>query len=281
MLRITLTERASGLTLSLEGKVSGPWVTELAQAWVQARERAAQAEITLDLRQVSFIDEPGRELLVRLHREGCRMVGSGAYVGPMVQAIQNGREAGWSPLRWCWMTALGMAAAAAAAAAPDPGPAPAPLSLTLPQAVRLGLDQNPDVHQALLAIAHSQEERRGAASALMPAVEASATGNRYKLNLDTLIGTATPGGPHVAGPYTYGSIGVQASAPLLDLSLWQRWKAAKDGELSAQARAKAQKDLARLLMRLPATRRAALTKSMMELRQALANLWRGTPQRIL
>jgi outer membrane protein TolC len=118
------------------------------------------------------------------------------------------------------------------------GAEPPPLSLTLAQALRTALEQNPDVHRSLLAIAQSQEDRRSAAAALKPAVQADAQGQRLRINLDTELGTATPGGPEIAGPYTWGIAEVQASVPVFDLSLWSRWKAAGHEEATAEARAK-------------------------------------------
>jgi len=233
MLRITPKELDAKLTLTLEGKLTGPWVAELALAWSEWNARYAAAGTTIDLRTVWFVDDLGRELLCRLHREGCALLGAGTFVGPMVDAIVNGQE-GRAPLRWCWMTALGLAVAGSLAAEPPP----LPRSFTLQQAVRTALEQNTDVHQSLLAIAQSQEDRRIAASSLMPAMEASAMGQRNRLNLDTFLGSPSPGGPLIAGPYNYGSGGIGASVPLFDLSLWNRWKASKNLEQSALAKAK-------------------------------------------
>ena len=155
-------------------------------------------------------------------------------MGALVEGIIQGRETGAAVLRWCWLAALGLAAAGMVAAAAEP---PA-LSLTLSQALHTALDQNPDVQRSLLAVAQSQEDRRTAAAALMPALEADATGQRARVNLDTELGTATPGGPDVVGPYNWGIVGFQASMPLLDLSLWSRWKAARHDVATAEARAR-------------------------------------------
>jgi outer membrane protein TolC len=59
---------------------------------------------------------------------------------------------------------------------------------------------------------------------------------RTKQNLDALLGSPEPGYLSV-GPFNAGGIGVGLSMPLLDLSLWEKWKAAKHGETSAKAQA--------------------------------------------
>jgi hypothetical protein len=165
MLRITPKEQDAKLTLTLEGKLAGPWVAELAKAWSECQGRTQPRDTVIDLRMVCFVDEAGRELLTELHAEGCGLLGSGAYVGPLVDAILlgpgagPGGQTGAAPLRWCWLAALGLAAAgvvAAGAEPPGPGlalppiPALAPLpaapasgpvlSLTLSQALRTALD---------------------------------------------------------------------------------------------------------------------------------------------
>ena len=239
MLRITPKDVDSKLTLSLEGKLAGPWVAELAKAWSEWQGRVQPRDAVIDLRMVSFVDEAGRQLLTELHREGCALLGCGAYVGPLVDAIVQGRETGAAPLRWCWMAALGLAAAGMVAASAEIPPLlPPVLTLTLNQALQTALAQNPEIHRSLLAIAQSQEDSRVAASSLKPALEADAMGQRTRMNLDTELGSATPGGPMIAGPYNWGIANIQGSVPLFDLSLWSRWKAARHGEATAKAKAR-------------------------------------------
>ena len=155
-----------------------------------------------------------------------------AFVAPLAQSIVQGREAGAA--HWCWMAALSLAAASVMTAAETPVPV---LSLTLNQALQTALVQNPEVHRSLLAIAQSQEDSRTAASSLMPSLEAEAVGQRLKPNLQTSFGSPVPAYLHIP-PYNWGKVDVQASMPLFDLSLWNRWKAAKNGEQTAKAKAR-------------------------------------------
>jgi outer membrane protein TolC len=274
MLRITPKEQEAKLTLSLEGKLAGPWVAELAKAWSEWQDRVHPRDAVIDLRLVSFVDEAGRELLVQLHGEGCALLGSGCYVGPLVDSINQGRETGAAPLRWCWMAAIGLAAAGVVAAAAEP----APLSLTLNQALQTALAQNPEIHRSVLAIAQSQEDRRLATASLMPTFEADAMGQRARMNLQTELGSKNPAFPMVAGPYSWGIANVQGSMPLLDLSLWSRWKAAKHGEQSAQAQAKSVREqvtalvVGQYLMAQRATAAVKAAQSRVDLAQALDQL---------
>jgi outer membrane protein TolC len=239
-LRITPKEQGPKLTLALEGKLAGPWVAELAQAWSEAQTTTAAKDTTIDLRLVWFIDEPGQALLTELHAEGCDLVGSGCFVGPIVQNILKGGQAGTAPLRWCWLAALGLAAAGTLAATETPAP-PAALALSLNQAIHTALAQNPNIHKSLLAIAQSQEDRRMTASAFMPTINASASMSRVKQNLDALLGSPEPGYLSV-GPFDFGGAGVDFAMPLFDLSLWNRWKASQHGEAGARAQAHATRE---------------------------------------
>ena len=59
MLKITpQTDLAGRRTLVLEGQVTGRWVQELRSAYADAQGRET-SELTMDLRQVTFIDASG------------------------------------------------------------------------------------------------------------------------------------------------------------------------------------------------------------------------------
>jgi outer membrane protein TolC len=171
------------------------------------------------------------------------------------------------------MAALGLAVASALAAADTPPV----LSLTLNQALQTALAENPEIHRSLLAIAQSQEDRRTAVSSLMPSVEADAMGQRLKPNLQTAFGSPVPAYLNIP-PYNWGIVDVQASMPLLDLSLWNRWKAAKSGELSARAKAREVREqiaalvVGQYLRAQRATEAVKAARSRVDLAQALAQL---------
>ena len=85
--------------------------------------------------------------------------------------------------------------------------APAPAQrLSLIQAIQTALDQNPRVHQSLLAIAESGEDRKSAAASLMPHVGAQAFSQRNKYSLDALMGMPQPHGPQLVGPFSWNQV---------------------------------------------------------------------------
>ncbi|HSA91576.1 MAG TPA: hypothetical protein VLE48_01070 [Terriglobales bacterium] len=80
MLRIRTFDEPHALTLKLEGKVVRAWVTEARRAWRDARNGK---KLIIDLLDVSFVDDAGRQLLAEMHAAGASLIGS----GPMIRAL--------------------------------------------------------------------------------------------------------------------------------------------------------------------------------------------------
>ena len=73
MLRITLQNGARPTTIRLEGKLSGPWVDELARAWAGLTTGGPDRAVTVDLSEVTFIDSAGKKLLSSLVDDGAQL----------------------------------------------------------------------------------------------------------------------------------------------------------------------------------------------------------------
>ena len=227
MLRITPSEDGSTLVLRMEGKLAGPWVETAAQSWSQARADRPQGPIQADLSGLVFVDETGQALLRRMHAEGCAFVGGNCSVGAIAKRASDGGFADKRALPA--LALLGLMAASAQAAEP--------MKLSLKQALQIALQQSPQVQIAELDQAKAQEDAKADYGSVLPSVNAFAQGTRTKQNLDAFLGIPTPGGPKVVGPFNAGAIGFSAEAPLLDLSLWHKWKAAKADASASQAQA--------------------------------------------
>jgi hypothetical protein len=59
--------------LRLEGKLGGPWVDELQNCWKDVAAGAHRKAIKVDMRGVSYVDHRGRNLLLRMEREGAAL----------------------------------------------------------------------------------------------------------------------------------------------------------------------------------------------------------------
>ena len=95
MLRITVREDQTKGRIEAAGKIGGPWVAELEGAWRLAV--ASGKEIEVDLRDVTGVDDAGRELLERMHCEGAHLVVCGVLMKTLVDEIRaRAMEAGYS-----------------------------------------------------------------------------------------------------------------------------------------------------------------------------------------
>ena len=224
MLRITPTDSGTALTLRVEGKLAGAWVETAAQCWSEVRARRPDEAIQIEVSGLIFVDEAGQALLRRMNAEGGVLKGENCYMGPLVEKIN--KQSGFARPQILSLLTLG-AALFATSVLPGAEPPATKLQLSLKQALQIAMQQSPQVQIADLDAAKSQENAVAARGGLMPSLQAYAQGTRTKQNLDAFLGVPTPGGPMVVGPFNAGSVGLSAEAPLFDLGLWHRWKAAK------------------------------------------------------
>jgi hypothetical protein len=77
MLRVSFSDTAGGQRWSLYGRLAGPWVDELRSCWQQLRARAPRAPAVVDLKDVTYIDESGEELLSEMETAGATFVVAG------------------------------------------------------------------------------------------------------------------------------------------------------------------------------------------------------------
>ena len=87
MLKVTINNHGDSVeTWELEGKLSGEWVSELERCW---RERDAHPSVRLqiNLKTVSYIDAPGKELLKQMYGRGVEIKGCGCMIRAVVDEI--------------------------------------------------------------------------------------------------------------------------------------------------------------------------------------------------
>ena len=104
MLRITTAEGPSATTLRLEGKLAGPWVKELEECWRSGAVAEEPRGLRIDLREVTFIDAAGKDLLARLHQDGAELVAADCMTKAIIETIT--REPGdLPPARFSFLSA--------------------------------------------------------------------------------------------------------------------------------------------------------------------------------
>ena len=100
MLRITIHEDGKVCRFELAGKLEGPWVAETEMAW-RASMRPDQT-IEIDLRELTSVDNDGRDLLAAFHRSGACLIVEGVWMTALLGdltsqpceggAVQSSRE---------------------------------------------------------------------------------------------------------------------------------------------------------------------------------------------
>ena len=86
MLRITVDENGSFCRLKLAGKLGGPWVRETEKAWRSVL-CSITKEMEIDMKEVTAVDDAGRELLAAMHQAGARLVAQGVEMAALVEEI--------------------------------------------------------------------------------------------------------------------------------------------------------------------------------------------------
>ncbi len=91
MLKITTQTYPTSTVFELQGRLVGPWVTELESCW---RKAAASSDrpVRILLCAVTFIDDKGRDLLVEMYRHGAELVAEGCMNKAIVERIMQERR---------------------------------------------------------------------------------------------------------------------------------------------------------------------------------------------
>lgn len=88
MLKVTTTNQDQTITLKLEGKLAGPWVQEVTRVWT-ATAGSPETGYVVDLRSVTFIDNPGQALLATMSQQGAELIAADCLTRTIVDEIKN------------------------------------------------------------------------------------------------------------------------------------------------------------------------------------------------
>ena len=87
VIRITAQEEPSATRLFLEGKLAGRCVDELDKCWQTCP--SSEVALLVDLTNVSFVDDHGRELLTRMHNKGIKLFSKNVMTKCLIEEIEN------------------------------------------------------------------------------------------------------------------------------------------------------------------------------------------------
>lgn len=251
MLRITTEQTAGKPSLTVEGKLAGPWVAALEQSWNDLRASAPGQNLNVNLCGVSFIDAAGKALLRQIHLQGGKLVAEGCLNQAIVREIaadKNSDKNGVAPTKktpiifYVLFLGLSLATSGSMKAQSNAGrnslPANSPtevLRLTLDQAVALALNQNTTAQVAVIQAAEAVQDKNVARAALLPQANLDASDSIRRTNLEANLGVRIPGFPQHVGPIQVFQAGPSFSAPVFDLTLWRRYQAQRSLANAAKA----------------------------------------------
>jgi anti-anti-sigma factor len=68
-LRISVYDFEDTMSISLEGRLAGPWVAELSRVWVEAAPQLHSRKLIVDLRNVTYADSAGINALKEIYSQ--------------------------------------------------------------------------------------------------------------------------------------------------------------------------------------------------------------------
>ena len=91
-MRITTQISPDTFALKLEGWLTTAWVDELDTCWRAATNSVGNRRIVVDLSDVQYVDEAGRDLLTDMYRAGIGFVARGCVMPELVREIRQASE---------------------------------------------------------------------------------------------------------------------------------------------------------------------------------------------
>ncbi len=87
MLRITVTENASGQRWVLQGRLTESTIDELIANWRANRHCPPLQSCVVDLDEVTSIDKEGEQVILMMIRDGAKFVASGLYTKHLLESL--------------------------------------------------------------------------------------------------------------------------------------------------------------------------------------------------
>jgi hypothetical protein len=87
MLKISILDTPSERRLLIEGKLIGPWATELGSVWRQATADLNGRALIIDVKELTAIAEDGENVLLELMKEGASFRSSGVFTKQVLKRL--------------------------------------------------------------------------------------------------------------------------------------------------------------------------------------------------
>jgi anti-anti-sigma regulatory factor len=89
VLRITIQKSKQEVTIKLEGRIAGPWVDELHRTWNSLTPSLGSKHLCVDLCEVTFVDERGKQVLTDIRKGGATFLADTAMTKSLVEEIEH------------------------------------------------------------------------------------------------------------------------------------------------------------------------------------------------
>jgi outer membrane protein TolC/anti-anti-sigma regulatory factor len=177
MLRISIFNEPYSITVKAEGKIIQDWADELRKTWVAISGEAGNRKKIIDLFNVSFVDEMGRQLLMEMHAAGAKLLGSGPMISGLIEEIkQAGRPHRSGVARKVLLSILILLALVTVAHRAF-AQQPAHDVLTLQQAIVTAKEHNRQIQIQRLEVVKAQDDVAIAKTKRLPSLSADLFGS--------------------------------------------------------------------------------------------------------
>lgn len=89
MLKITEQRDAQNLTFKLAGRLAGEWTPELERCWRYTTAAQQPASVSLDLTEVTFVDDAGKRLLLAMAEARVKLIAADVQMCALVEQIKQ------------------------------------------------------------------------------------------------------------------------------------------------------------------------------------------------
>ena len=89
MLKISITDTPTEQKWVLQGRLTGPCVSELWENWIQQRDARQGCRRVVDLNDVTFIDQCGEKVLLDMMNDDVRFLASGVDTRQLLHDLKD------------------------------------------------------------------------------------------------------------------------------------------------------------------------------------------------
>ena len=91
-MRTTISYEFTVQRWTLQGQLSGPWVTHLESEWQKSHCESEGGKCVVDVSGLTFVDLEGERVLAAMINDGAEFIASGVYIKHMLEMLERRRQ---------------------------------------------------------------------------------------------------------------------------------------------------------------------------------------------